>query len=205
MSNPENIKPEKTNLTTIAIFGALILAAVAMRVWGNIPNFQPVAGLALFAGFLFPKTRWAVAGILLLMFASDYLIDWLKYDVFTENYPWQLMLTVYGCFLLPILFGSFLRRWRERMLPLATGVIGCSIVCSVLFFLITNWACWQWQVVSIYPKTLAGLGECMAAGLPFVRATIVGDLIFSLILFGGWYAIKELGLASTRQSVVSDQ
>ena len=199
MTNSENAQPSKSRMVIYLVFAALITAAVIMRVWGTIPNFQPVAGLALFAGFLLPKRRWAVAGILLLMLTSDLLIDRFKYDVFVENYPWQLMVVVYACFTLPVFAGALLKRF-ERRIPFLTGIIGSSVICSLLFFLLTNWACWQWQVVPTYSMTLSGLGECMAAGLPFLRATIAGDLVFASMLFASWYLITGIIFSDARES-----
>jgi hypothetical protein len=36
----------------------------------------------------------------------------------------------------------------------------------------------------MYPKTLSGLVQCYALGLPFFRREVVSDLLFSAIFFG---------------------
>jgi hypothetical protein len=36
----------------------------------------------------------------------------------------------------------------------------------------------------MYPKTLAGLMTCYAAGLPFFRRGIAGDMLFTAVMFG---------------------
>ena len=41
----------------------------------------------------------------------------------------------------------------------------------------TNFA--VWASGSWYPVTLAGLGECFAAAVPFYRWTLISDFVFS--------------------------
>ena len=36
----------------------------------------------------------------------------------------------------------------------------------------------------MYPKTLAGLVTCYAAGLPFFRRALAGDMLFTAVMFG---------------------
>ena len=51
-----------------------------------------------------------------------------------------------------------------------------------LFFLVSNFAVWaEWQM---YPRTLAGLGACYVAALPFFRSSLTSELCFSLLCFG---------------------
>jgi hypothetical protein len=42
------------------------------------------------------------------------------------------------------------------------------------------WACWN----DLYPKTLAGLMTCYAAGLPFFQRAFAGDMLFTAAMFG---------------------
>lgn len=53
-----------------------------------------------------------------------------------------------------------------------------------LSYLISNFGVWLFGLNLAnqpYPKTLAGLTECYAAGLPFLRGTIVGDWTFMAV------------------------
>jgi hypothetical protein len=61
-------------------------------------------------------------------------------------------------------------------------VAGASLAGSIAFFGFSNFA--VWAVWNMYPKTLAGLGACYVAGLPFFRNAVVGDLAFTAVLFG---------------------
>ena len=62
-----------------------------------------------------------------------------------------------------------------------------SLLASILFFVVTNFGVWFGGDGALYPKTLAGLGACYAAALPFTGdwrtdgtpfffGTVAGDL-----------------------------
>ena len=64
-------------------------------------------------------------------------------------------------------------------------IMGASMVASVLFFFISNFGVWQSATLP-YSKDFSGLMACYAAGLPFFTPTLIGDLFFSVLLFGGF-------------------
>jgi hypothetical protein len=161
----------------------LIAAGVAARLWfRDIPNFAPVAGLALFAGFLFRQTWLAASVPLGVMLISDQVLG---------GYALPVQLTVYACLTLPICLRGPLRRLADLPGPPALGRLGLaggiavsSLGCSLLFFLATNAAVWlagDW-----YPFSWQGLVSCYVNALPFFRYTLTGDLLFSATLFSSW-------------------
>jgi hypothetical protein len=68
--------------------------------------------------------------------------------------------------------------------------VGSVLGGSALFFLVTNGAVWLTAEGSIYPKTLAGLIQCYTMGLPFYKNTLLGDLTWSTVLFGGYELMR---------------
>ncbi len=94
------------------------------------------------------------------------------------------MWAVYGSFLLIVLIGQLVRRN-----PTMLSAMGAALAGSVLFFLITNAA--AWLSIAEYSKDLSGLMNCYAAGLPFFRGTLAGDLLFTAVLFGS-FKLAEL-------------
>ena len=42
-------------------------------------------------------------------------------------------------------------------------------------------------------STLAGLGECYAAAVPFFRYTVLGDMAFAMSLVGVWAIVRAAG------------
>ena len=82
-------------------------------------------------------------------------------------------------------------RWRCRFASTGCSVgrppcawAESAVLSSAIFFLATNFAVWQFG--GIYPTTGAGLVQCYAAGLPFLKYLLAGDLVWSTILFGAY-------------------
>ena len=82
------------------------------------------------------------------------------------------------------------------------SLVGCSLTSSLLFFVATNFACWL--VSSWYPRSLAGLWQCYVAAIPFFRYTLMGDLFFAGVLFGGYALFHAKTTATTLNRVSVD-
>jgi hypothetical protein len=61
-------------------------------------------------------------------------------------------------------------------------ILGTALTGSISFFVISNFA--VWAAWNMYPRTIAGLAACYDAGLPFFRRGVVGDLLFTSVMFG---------------------
>jgi len=145
----------------------LIIVAAGLRISGILPyNFSPVAAIALFGGAMLSNRALAFVAPLSIMFISDLFIG--LHD---------FMIPVYIGFMLIVLIGQIVRR-KPNML---TGLVG-ALAGSVLFFLITNAAVWFGS--PYYAQNLSGLLNSYAMGLPFFRATLLGDLLFTASFFG---------------------
>ena len=153
----------------------LILLAVASRLLPHAPNFSPVAALGLFAGATMGRrAAWLVpAGALLL---SDAIIGF---------YHPVSMFWNYSAFASCLLLGSGLLGRTRTLLRLG----GATLASSLSFFALSNFGMWA---SGYYPRTLAGLGACYAAGLPFFRNTLVSDVLFTAALFGGLALLHTL-------------
>jgi hypothetical protein len=153
----------------------LILLAVASRLLPHAPNFTPVAALGLFAGATMGRRAgWLVPlGALLLS------------DLFLGFYHPMSMFWNYLGFGACLLLGSGLLA-RSRALP---RLAGATLASSLAFFALSNFGMWA---SGYYPRTLAGLGACYTAGLPFFRNTLVSDALFTAALFGGLALLRAL-------------
>lgn len=145
----------------------IILIAVMLRLLPHPANVAPIAAMALFGGAYLNK-KYALIVPLVAMFVSDLFLG------FHNTMPF-----VYGSFLLIGLVGMGLRARRT-----AVNVLLASMLSSILFFVITNFG--VWLVGSLYPKTLSGLLLCYSYALPFFRNTIIGDLLYTGVFFGGY-------------------
>jgi hypothetical protein len=120
-----------------------------------------------------------------LMAASDVILT-----KFVYAYPlgWD-QLVVWAWYAAILWLGT---RLRENSNWLRIG--GAALACSVSFFVISNFA--VWAAGTMYPKTMSGLMTCFAAGVPFFRRGVAGDMLFTAVMFG----LPALVAAATRSS-----
>lgn len=155
--------------TSARVAALLVALAVGSRLVDAAPNFAAVAAVSLFAGVFF-SSRWAVLVPLLAMLISDALIGF--YDA-------RQMAVVYAMLCLPVLLRTAVAPVGR---PIAMRVLSAAIMCSVAFFLFTNLAVWAFGPG--YTRDLGGLVRCYTNALPFFRATLAGDLIYTAAIFG---------------------
>ncbi|MFH0852578.1 MAG: DUF6580 family putative transport protein [bacterium] len=171
--------------TKIIIAALIILLAAASRLVKHPFNFAPIAAMSLFAGCYLGK-KWGVILPLAAMFVSDFFIGF---------YDWQVMLSVYISLALAFVIGWFLSKHLKWY-----NVGFASLLSSVAFFIVTNFAVWAF--FSWYPHTFAGLISCFTLALPFFRNTLAGDLVYSAIFFGAYELI--LYLAARRHLAIQE-
>jgi hypothetical protein len=146
----------------------LILVAAILRFLPHPPNFAPITALALFGGSYLKNKKLAFIIPLGAMLVSDWFIGF---------YYWPIMLSVYFSFAISGLLGLWLK--KHKSLP---KVLGVTLLASVQFYLITNFAVWAFG--TMYPLSISGLFASYINALPFFRNTIFGDLSYVAGLFG---------------------
>lgn len=161
---------------------AFVVLGVALRFAPHLPNFAPIAAIALFGGAYLNK-KYALLLPVIVMLISDYFIGF--YDI-------KLMASVYISFVLIGLIGLFIKKHKNLV-----TIIGGTFFGSVLFFVITNFAVWAFY--SWYPYTFSGLSQCFTMAIPFFRNTLAGDFFYVAVLFG----IYELIMFSIRKRVLA--
>ena len=157
----------------MAIF--FIASAIILRLLPHLPNFAPIAAMALFGGTYLNK-KYALLVPIAAMLISDWFIGFYN--------PW-IMASVYGSFIIIGLIGLWLKNHKT-----VANILGASIFGSIIFFLITNFAVWVVPgKLALYPHTWQGLLDCYIMGLPFLKNTLLGDLFYVGALFGLYEAI----------------
>jgi hypothetical protein len=158
---------------SMAISYFLILGVAVLRVELINPyNVVPVFACLLFFAAVRPSSELVLP--LSLLVGIDIFIT-------THRYGYQVTadaVVTWAWYLIVLLLGAGAlkksRPWQR--------VAGCSLLASISFFVASNFAVWAgWQT---YPKTLAGLGLCYLAALPFFRNSVTAELCTSLMLFG---------------------
>ena len=199
-SSREKTQVKRQNFVEGVLFVLLVLVGAQLRIWRqDLPNFAPVAALAMFAGYYFRSWLLALCLPLSIMAISDLSIG---------GYDWRMMAVVYAMLALPVAFRTLLRRHLSldrgglRSASLAvTGLVGCSLASSLLFFLVTNFGCWLW--FDMYEHSVVGLARCYTLALPFFRYTLGGDLFFAVLLFSGYAIASQVRLASRARTVAA--
>jgi hypothetical protein len=169
----------------------VIFAVVARMPFMPHPwNFTPVAAALLYFGargsrrqLWVPFAILAVSDVILTKFVYAYAFSW---DHFV-TWAWYAAI---------LLLGTQLRQ-NSNWLRIA----GAALASSVSFFVVSNfavWACWN-----MYPKTLSGLMTCYAAGVPFFRRAIAGDMLFTAIAFGLPAVVAVLSRSAHKPSGVA--
>lgn len=164
----------KENPRFLALTGVVLLAAAA-RLLPHPPNLTPIGAMALFGGVQFGARKAAFGVPLAAMILSDLVLA-------LTLYGWAVLPSrpfVYAGFALYVCLGHLARR---RYSVWTIG--GAALSGALLFFVITNFG--VWLLGGLYPRTLAGLGACYVAAIPFFRNSLLGDLLYSAILFGGF-------------------
>jgi hypothetical protein len=141
--------------TVIILF---ILIAAIIRLFPHMPNVTPITAMALFSGVYFTNKKYAFIVPILAMLISDIFIGFSTISIF-----------VYLAFILVGFIGV-----KSKKMSITTVLIS-----SISFFVITNFGVW----LIGYPKTLAGLMECYTLAIPFFRNSLIGDVLFSAIMY----------------------
>ena len=162
---------------------SVIISGALLRFIPHWPNFTPVAAMALFGGAYLGRKHLAFIIPFAAMFLSDLILGFHK-D----------MWAVYLAFGLTVFIGTMIRQ-NVRLV----SVISASIISSVLFFLLTNFAAWLSS--PFYPPTFAGLMQSYIAGLAFFNNgsigisfflnELAGTLFFNGLFFGVYSIARQ--------------
>ena len=152
---------------------AFVLFAVAARLpfmphpW----NFTPVTAALLYFGARGPRRQWWVP--LVLLIGSDLALD--KY-VYAYPFSWDLFLA-WAWYAAMLGLGTMLSKNAKPL-----RIAGAAVTGSVSFFLVSNFG--VWAATNMYTKTVSGLMTCYAAGVPFFRRALEGDVLYTAVMFG---------------------
>ena len=167
-------------LTAVLVLGAIY----KMVPYTEKPEWlgSPQLAIALFAGAVISNKKWAFVFPLLSMFIGDLLMQGLHmmnpsylpgfYKGQLLNYVLIVGLTVMGFFM------------DSRK---AGQVVSGLVAAPLVYFLLSNFAVWAGHGGLVRPATFAGLLQTYSDGLPFLKSSLAGTLIFGLVFFAAHY------------------
>ena len=152
---------------------AIIFILATFRLLPHWPNVSPVAAMALFGGAWFSDKRVAFIIPFIALFLSDLVLG-------LHN----SMIFVYAGFALTVVIGIQLQK-RVTV----TNTTFAVVLSSALFFLLTNFG--AWMTSGLYAKSAAGLMQAYVAGIPFLQNSLMGNMVYTAVIFGGYYLLKN--------------
>ena len=158
--------------TRFYVISFIIVAAMLTRILPHIPNFTALGAIALFGAAQYQKKIMAFLIPITALIASDAILG------FYGGAYW-----VYGTFAIITCIGFALR--NNLTIP---RLIGAALLSSLCVFIFTDIGVWMG---TMYAHTWAGLIECYAAALPFLRNEVLGDVFYCGVLFGGFYLAQR--------------
>jgi hypothetical protein len=205
----------------------IILLAIISRFVPHMPNFAPITALAIFAAAYLPWKK--AAGITFAArLISDIFLGFVSWPMMLAIYASHGVGILLGLWIkhnssvIPESrgFASDIRNPELNNSAIALDakpgsrilfggthnsgmtktswfrIFTSSLVASAIFFLVTNFA----FLYSNYPHNLNGIIQAYINGLPFLRGTLMGDMFYSIALFGGYaLAVKSAGWRTKRR------
>jgi hypothetical protein len=153
---------------------SLVTLAVVGRAWQPAAHVTPMAAVSLAAGALFPST---------LVAASVPVVALVLGNLFLPPHDSLVMAVIVSAALTwPVVLGRLGLLGGVGRHTKWSAVIGGALASSLVFYFATNIA--FWLLTDMYPRSATGLLTCLTAALPFHRWMPVGDVVWSLAVFG---------------------
>lgn len=173
--------------------GILALMIIAAGVWRLVlttplltplSNFTPIGAMALFGGCYF-KSKWKAFLVpLATLWISDVIIDSVVYyhslTWFYDGFLWT-----YAAFVMMVVIGMYIKKVSIK------NIIFAGIAAMLIHWIVTDFGVWLGHGLDIttgkpYTYDIAGLWKCLYLALPFEKNLILGNFVFSGVLFGAF-------------------
>ena len=165
---------------TYLFCGFLVLIGVLFRLVPHAPNFTPMLTIALMSG-IYIKNKFGILVPILIMLLSDLFIG---SHIMT---PW-----VYGSVFIIFVIGRLIK--KNNILNLLT----CSVISSILFFIITNFGVW---ISGGYSYSLEGLIICYTMAIPFFKNTLTSTVLFTAMFYSLHYFLHSLTMKYQKNNI----
>lgn len=180
----KTLRPRTTTLIIMIVLAAAYRLFQSSNVFSIMSNVTPVGAIALFGGCYFADKWKAFLVPLLSLWISDILLNRILYfdhwSFFYEDSGW-----IYGSFALIVIIGQLMKKVTF------TNVIVAAIAAALVHWLVADFGMWIGGGRDIttglpFTKDLSGLVKCYGLALPFLKNMLIGNLVFSGLLFGAF-------------------
>ncbi len=169
----ETLRPISIEVVMVAYLLVLLGVFSRYMVAGHLPllNFTAVTGSLIYFG---ARRSWReMLAPLAVFMLSDYCLTTYTYH---STFHWQSYGITWTWYAAVMVLGAILLREKTTL----TRGIAATLLGPTGFFLVSNFGVWAGAGRIMYPQTLAGLGTCYVAGLPFYR----NDLAATALVLG---------------------
>lgn len=173
------------NIRFITITFFIFLIAFS-RVLPHPPNFSSITAMGLFGAACFTNRWLSFFVVFFSIWISDLFINNIIYAEYYNEFIWFYpgFYWQYFAHLITLLIGMcFLNNIKIK------NIFFSTVLSTLSFYIISNFGCWLGS--TFYPQNLTGLLSCYIAATPFLGNSILGDISYTVILFGGYYILGK--------------
>ena len=174
------------NKLQLLFSAAIVLLIAGSRLIPHTANFVPVFAMILFASVHLKNKFQAIAISIGALWLSDLYIN--NWGTYSEYYSEFILFSSPFNYLAYIIIALLSVQIFKNTITIPK-VLSSSIGVGVVFFIVSNFGVWLGG--TLYPLTFDGLLSCYTAAIPFFRATLASNILFSFVLFGGYYALQK--------------
>ncbi len=188
----ETLRPNPYEVVMVAYL--LLLVAVLSRVVPHAGwwNFTAVTGSLLYFGARRPWRQMLIPVAVLA--ATD---PYLTIYVYHSSFHWQAYVITWIWYVAAMALGFILLRQKTTF---ARGAAG-ALLGPTGFFLVSNYGVWAGS--GMYPHTLAGLGVCYVAGLPFYRNDLISTALVLGVALGIPALVRRMSTSRAQEALAS--
>ena len=186
----KKINPRTALLILFIVLTGLLRVMSAGNLLSPIANFTPIGAMALFGGTYF-NSRWkSYLFPLLTLFLSDVVMMQLFYKTHSNGLLYSGWLWTYGAFAVMVLIGKYVKKVNF------TNVVTAAVTAALAHWLITDFGVWLVGGLDITTgKALSrdwqGFVQCYVQAIPFLKNMLLGNIIYSGVLYGGFEALQK--------------
>lgn len=180
----------KRNYALLLVIASLVIVSFA-RLIEHPFNFTPLVAMSIFGVYQCKGKWYSFLLPLVAIFFSDVLVNVFVQNTYLDSpFAYFTTATPYVGYVTLLLIGCLGLIMKNAK---ATTVTLYSLIGSLVFYLVTNTSAWIVDPANLYSNDLAGLAQCLYAGIPFYKNEITGsfflnqiagDLFFNGVLFG---------------------